>query len=564
MEENGPLRERLEKLEARLAVLERWHDAVTRPVSAAERAQVTQTTPAASAPAAAWTPRPAPPPRSTTKSVEADGAAAARWMAGGAAVAFLLAAVYLLRVVYDSGWLTPAREIGLAVSGGVVLIVAGLWIARFDKAYAAWLPAAGSVVLYVAAYGAHLYYPLIERPGAIAAVAATSLLTLWLGNYFRHSVFVLFAVLGSYLFPLFLPLQTTPIGDLAVYFAAWGLVFAGAALLSERRLVYILAMYCSLLGFQWVWTTSGQTVDWLEAVLFQLFQFTLFAATAVTFSIMHRRGLDALEAIAHGVALFCFYAFEYALLREYAAAAAGPVALGSAVFVLAAYVAARRALPPENRGHGATLVSAYCALVTAHIVFFEWVPNELQPWAALLAPVLTLGLYPLFRDTPRALLPLRLVSGALFLIGFLAAMDNAPGSRMPLPDLVLFAYAAMLYLGYLLWRRGDEEPQTGTVLLFAAHLAAMLALARVLDSGFAISVSWALLALAALAIAVTSRDRNLGRSSLLIFAASGLKVLLVDLQGSDSLLRVFTLLVLGVSLYAGGWLYQRVFTQEKS
>jgi uncharacterized membrane protein len=35
-------------------------------------------------------------------------------------------------------------------------------------------------------------------------------------------------------------------------------------------------------------------------------------------------------------------------------------------------------------------------------------------------------------------------------------------------------------------------------------------------------------------------------------------VLIFDLSGSAATTRILTLIVLGVSLYAGGWLYQRL------
>lgn len=550
------IRLQLQRLEARLATLERAAGIATSPPPTAPTSPTpTPTSAAAAAPRTVSAPaRPAAP----AKSASDDGNLAARWMAGGAAVAFLLAAVYLLRVVYDSGWLTPAREVALAALGGGALVVGGLLLARIDRAYAAWLPAAGSVILYVAAYGGHLYYELISRNAAIAAVAATSVLTLWLGRRFDSSIFVVFAVLGTYLFPLWLPTRGTPVDDLLVYFAAWSIAYAIFALQDARRLVYVLAMYCSLLGFQLVWMLAGNSGDWPQVVLFQLFQFVLFSVTAVAFSIMHRRAMDAVTAGAHGVALFYFYALEYTVLHANAPELAGLLALGSAVFVLLGYVVARGFLPAAQRGAGAVLVSSYCSVVTAHILFFEWLPAGLIPWAALLSPLLLVAATPLFRDTPGALWPVRIVSGFLFVTGFLAALmadDHAP---TPLPDLVLFAYAGALYLGYLLLRDRSGS-DAGTALLYAGHVSAMLAFSRVLDSGFTISVAWALLALALLVLAISTRDRNLGRSSLLVFAASGLKTLLVDLHGSDSLLRVLTLLVVGASLYAGGWLYQRIF-----
>jgi hypothetical protein len=69
---------------------------------------------------------------------------------------------------------------------------------------------------------------------------------------------------------------------------------------------------------------------------------------------------------------------------------------------------------------------------------------------------------------------------------------------------------------------------------------------------------WAGLALALLGYAVLREDRVVGQSALAVFVASGLKVLLYDLSGRATLLRVLALVVLALSLYTGGWLYQKV------
>jgi uncharacterized membrane protein len=61
-----------------------------------------------------------------------------------------------------------------------------------------------------------------------------------------------------------------------------------------------------------------------------------------------------------------------------------------------------------------------------------------------------------------------------------------------------------------------------------------------------------------LIMALRMDNKTLGQSSLLIFAGSGLKVLLFDLSNTPSLVRVLTLVVVGATLYAGGWIYQRI------
>ena len=90
----------------------------------------------------------------------------------------------------------------------------------------------------------------------------------------------------------------------------------------------------------------------------------------------------------------------------------------------------------------------------------------------------------------------------------------------------------------------------------------MVATVRTFTSALAVSSGWALFAVALLVVALRTGDRVIGRSSLLIFFASSLKVLLYDLDGSPTLARVGILIVLGCSLYLGGWLYQRMPDRE--
>jgi uncharacterized membrane protein len=86
----------------------------------------------------------------------------------------------------------------------------------------------------------------------------------------------------------------------------------------------------------------------------------------------------------------------------------------------------------------------------------------------------------------------------------------------------------------------------------------MAAPIHLFDQRLAVSLTWAVLAVASLLIALQVRDSLLGQSSLFIFAVSGAKVLLYDLSQSAPLIRIGCLVILGVSLYLGGWLYRKV------
>jgi hypothetical protein len=58
-------------------------------------------------------------------------------------------------------------------------------------------------------------------------------------------------------------------------------------------------------------------------------------------------------------------------------------------------------------------------------------------------------------------------------------------------------------------------------------------------------------------------DPLLGQSSLLVFAATAGKVLLYDLNGAPPVARIASLVVLGVTFYFGGLLYQKMLGAER-
>lgn len=97
-----------------------------------------------------------------------------------------------------------------------------------------------------------------------------------------------------------------------------------------------------------------------------------------------------------------------------------------------------------------------------------------------------------------------------------------------------------------------------TPLLYAGHISALAAAVQLSTGRFMVSLIWGALAMACLTIALRNNDKRLGKSSLLIFFAAAAKVMLYDLSGSAPVVRIASLMLLGVTLYAGGWLYRKV------
>ncbi|MDE2617475.1 MAG: DUF2339 domain-containing protein [Burkholderiales bacterium] len=477
------------------------------------------------------------------------------------ATLLVLAAAYLIRLVYDAGWLTPPRQLGLAVLGGVGLIVAGLRLRRLDSHYASLLPAGGLVVFFLAIYGAHLYYHLIGAGLATTAVICNCLLALWLGRVFGSEIYGLFAVVGSYSAPLLLQALTGSVVDLAIYFTAWSVVFSVYAVAIANRRPYLLAGYMALLAFQLAWEHLARS-QWGVAVVFQTLQFLVFLAAAITFSIRHDRPLTRADGIAHLPLLLLFYGLQYALLERHVPDVAPWVAVTSAAVLLVAYGIARRALGVSLEA-GGFIVGSYGALVLFHAVYLELLPERWAPWAVLLV----LPPAALFVTRPAAdaqlMLPFKLLLGALLALNFtrVVLLGDSDGTGQAI--LLALLYTAELYAAWFIGRGHVALRQWMVFALYAAHIGLMGVVLRSFDNALLVSLPWGALALACLLLAFRNSDQDLGKSSLFIFAASLVKVMLYDLAGAAPLVRIGSLVVVGLSLYAGGLLYKRVVALER-
>ena len=471
------------------------------------------------------------------------------------ATALVLAVAYLIRLALDAGWLTPERQLGLAVLSGFALIGAGLKLRSADRQYASLLPAGGLVILFLSIYGAHLYYHFIGMPMAAGAVILTCLGALWLSRLFDSELYGLFAVLGSYSAPFLLPTLAGSVTDLVIYFSAWSVLFCVYSIWVGNRRPYLLAAYLALLGFHYLWRQMAPD-EWQAAFAFQLLQFAIFLAGAISFSVRHRRPMSHDEALVHLPLLLIFYALQYALLDQHLPALAPWIALGSAGVLLLAYMAAQRTM--GTLPSSALLVGAYVALALFHAGYMELLPDAYGPWFALLV-LPALGFYLRARGAGATVIwPMRALIIAIFALNYLRVMGETNFSAVPAPQMLALLFAAELYVAYYFARRLPALQSFALPALYLGHVAAMRAAVQIFDGELVVSFTWGVIALACLALAFKTRDKLLGKSSLLIFAASAAKVMLFDLSNATPLVRIGLLVILGVTLYVGGWMYRKV------
>ncbi|PLX78927.1 MAG: hypothetical protein C0615_03105 [Desulfuromonas sp.] len=474
-------------------------------------------------------------------------------------LALVLAAAYLIKLGIDLGWLTPARQIIMAFIGGIGLVGAGLALRQNDREYASLLPAGGVVILFLTTYGAHLYYRLIPFSVAVGAISLICLLSLWLCYHFSSEIYAYFATIGSYTAPLLLPGLRAVVTDLAIYYTAWSLLYCACAIWLRKRHIYLVAAYLALLGFDLIWYQQWSRMSnphWEAAIIFQAVQFIIFAGCTALFTLKHDDRLDRSTAIGHLPPLLIFYALEYNLLDRYLHSYAPWIALASLLALLLIYLAARYGFRQPLEG-GQLILSTYAAIVLFHALYLELLPDILAPWAGLAAGLILAAWLFTKGEPDKANWPLIGAFGLIFIINALRSMLNYDLQDVTGGDYLALAFAAELYAAYFFLRRVDLPEQFKGGLLYVGHFSAMAAPVNIFDDRLPVSLTWALLAILALIIAIKIRDRLLAQSSLFIFAVSGAKVLLYDLDNAAPLIRIGCLVILGISFYIGGWLYRK-------
>jgi uncharacterized membrane protein len=491
------------------------------------------------------------------KSPHAGSPLATQLLGWGGATALVLAASYIIKLALSSGWLTPERQLGIAVLGALLMIGLGIKLRNNDRSYASLLPAGGVTVLFIATYGAHLYYGLIGQPQALAALTFVCLLSLWLCYYFQSTLYAFFAVAGAYSVPFLMRSVMLGITDLAIYYTCWSILFSVFAIWVRSRAVYLLALYMAMVGFDLTWHMDSVTQQWISAALFQTVLLFIFGSTAAYYTVKNDSPMQQDAALAHLPALLIFYFLQYSLLERNIPVAAPWVAVASAAFISLCYGVASLFSKQELAG-GRMLLQAYIALVLFHAGYLESVSHEWAPWIAFIL-LLLVAFYGTLRNNMSAPgMFIWLAVFIIFMLNYLRIITGFDRQTVIAPDLLSVMYALELYAGYYLSHKAGTAKGVWPLLLVGGHLAAIAAAVHIFDNRVVVSLAWGLLALTCLLLALKYKDKLLGKSSLLIFAISSAKVLIYDLSSSAPLVRIGTLLVVGCSFYLGGWLYKKI------
>ena len=489
-------------------------------------------------------------------------------LAGVAVLCFILGASYLVKLAMDHGWLDPARRLVLAACMGFSLIGAGFGLRRKDAAYAAFLPAAGAVVLYLAVYGGQLLYGLYGPLTAIALIGGVTGLTLGLFKEFPYAVYPIIALLGCYSVPVFTP-SLDEHSWLLLYFLVWDLTFAAIAVMAKQRQLLFVAGYLALAAFSIAAGLAGTSAHGIadaDAAVFLFAQMMVFLAFSVAYSVYHRTPLNSSEAWSALPFLLFFYGLEYDRISHLFPGMAPYVGLAWAGVILLLYLAVRKGLERGGLQAG-PMISAYITIITLHAFYLEILPSWAAPWLGLfLIPAFGFLLTKPFGQRHFVVsFGLLLVLGlefarTLFLWDSLHSSEAWP---------LNLGFGLMLLLCGVFFTRGrsaDQSVSDSSIQVWAfatAHLQMLVGIARAVSAGtdtqdgIVSSVLWAAYGLAIIAAAWALRHTLLARSAVLVLLVAAAKAVFIDMAQVETVYRVVGFMTLGVFLYLAGWMMRQ-------
>ncbi len=471
-----------------------------------------------------------------------------------AVICFFLAAVFIVKLTIDSGWLTPARQWGLLTLFGISLVSFSLFFEKIERTYRSYAGGAGVVVLFIAAYSSSLYFGVFPPLVAIAVAGLVSILCFYLLNYFRSEFFVVIATIGTYISPLLLGDKEADLIYLSAFFLIYAAIFSRLAISFRSRTLTLMASYLGLAIFTFLNLSQKAPETLLIVILVQSMQFIIYAGGVYYYSLKNDSYLSKTEAMAYLPILLFFYGTIYYFLNIYNSDFAPWISLVFAAFIFLLYWKAKKSaikLESEN------LVMSFFSVVLFHSGYIQLIPMVSRLW---LLPLIILAMYISEQKNKLTVIafPLRVMFSVIAIIefGLLCFMLIGVATLY-----TVLPAAFTIGIGIFYYLNGAKAVKNKEGLFLSLlHIISILSLYRLMfDYGsFAVTIAWGIYSLIILGFGYWKERATLAKSSLIILLVSALKALTYDASQASTGNRIGSLILTGVVLYGAGYLFQKI------
>lgn len=481
-------------------------------------------------------------------------------------IVLLFGVAYFLKYSFDNRWINEVGRVIIGLIAGVSLLAAGdFTMGRRYIYFSQGLSGGGIGVIYLSTFAAANYYHIFSPAMAFGLLAVTALAGGVLSIRQNAFAVAILSTLGGFLTPFLIGSKSTSPVPLLSYIVVLDLVVLSLAYYKNWRSLNLLSFF----GTAAVYLVYQSMASFKEPLLIELFLivfFVIFGALTFFYNVRHKeptRGADVLLMVLN---VGFFLAASLNNLHGYGKWH-GLFAIALAVIYLGVSVSIQKKKTGDNLLF-LSLLGIGLALVTLAIPLQldgEWIT------AAWLVEAVAL-VYSGFRGAN-----VWVQRAGLFLLGLTSLLrmpEYIPRTTPPVFNLHSFS-AFLAITGFFLvfyWfysRPGAADREKviwpaavfGTVLALTQVSWEVTAAVRYFKLGyqdnFAVSLSWAVLAVILLAVGMVKEINGFRFIALALFGITVSKIMLIDLSNLAMIFRIVILLVMGAILVGVSFVYQR-------
>jgi len=526
---------------------------------------------------------PAAAERSSVLSEVAEVRLGQKWLLIAGLVITVLAVGYFLKYSFDRNWIGPAGRVSLAYLAGIAMLVVGEFCRRKKfELFGLYLFGGAIAILYFASYAAFQIYDLIAQLPAFGLMALVTVLAGTLALFYDTKWLAVLGIIGGFVTPVVLSTGTDNQIALMTYMAILnGGILAIAAFKQWHLLSRLGVAFTWLLFTAWYVRHYADSRFWTTTLFLNLF-FLMYAFVPFAYYFVKK---SRQQVTGFGITIpNAFIAFGYSFITIRSHLSLQMVSVVSIAYAMI-FLGMATYLHRRNRENLEAFILLLAKgllflVITVPILFSEhwitlfWgVQGVVLLWAAIR-----------LRDTRirYGAVVLLLVGAAKFVLydytmvfdlqlvdmfyrdGFTASMLER-WMTIAITLGVVFRAAQMLKAAGPYRGHWQENPS----LLFLALFAILLFAATNIEvaayfhdavprARFAsISMLWALFATGLMILGFVKNKAFLRRCSIVLFAATIVKVFLRDMANVDTPYRILSFLVLGLMLVGASYLYHR-------
>ena len=506
-----------------------------------------------------------------------------KWLLIVGIIITVLAVGYFLKYSFDRNWVGPAGRVGLAYAAGLAAIGLGEWLRRREfRIFGLYLVGGGVAVLYFAGYAASQIYNLIDQPIAFGLMVLVTFSAGLMSVLYDTKWLAVLGIIGGFVTPVVLSTGVDNQVALMTYMLILNAGILAIAAFKQWQLLNYLGLVCTWLLFS-AWHFEHYQIGkfWVTTIYLNGFFLTYALVPFAFYFVRNTKASVSGFAITIPNAAIAF-GFSYEMIsRRFNTESVTVLALAYAVvyFAMATFLRLKRRESKNAfvmlfaMGMLFLLISVPLYFSNHWITVFWCAEGLVLLWAAI------------------RLDDSRLRSGALIVILMstikLLMHDYVHYFKLDVSELVfsggyflhsterwitvgaataaLFGAARMLKLAGLT----SSELRRNLAGFFCGVFTVMLFIAlNVEAAGYfydaaprarlaSISVLWAVYASVLMVLGFARNVAILRRVSIVLFAATVIKVFLRDMADVETPFRILSFLVLGLLLVAVSYLYHR-------